>query len=231
MQACIFLVHERVIILRYGNRNVALRSYFISISSVMNKGQVYCVMSLYNSPAPKCFISSLPLQFSELGGGDSECVMTQFVVTANLPYIVYITFVTNETTGPTGRTMGALTHWGRVTHICVGKMTIIGSDNGLSPERRQAIILTNAGILLIGPLGTDFSEILIAIETFSFKKMHLKISSAKWRPFCLGLNVLTDKLCLSLTFPSHQIKVIYTAFHHQGSLLLIRVNFNPNMGK
>ena len=63
--------------------------------------------------------------------------------------------------------------------------------NGLSPERRQAIILTNAGILLIGPLGTNFSEILIAIETFSFKKMHLKISSAKWRPFCLGLNVLT----------------------------------------
>ena len=56
-----------------------------------------------------------------------------------------------------------LTHWGRETHIYVGKLTIIGSDNGLSPERRQAIILTNAGILLIGPLGTNFSEILIAI--------------------------------------------------------------------
>ena len=82
-----------------------------------------------------------------------------------------------------------LTHWDRVTHTCVGKLTIIGSDNGLSPGRRQAIIWTNAGILLIGPLGTYFSEFLIAIETFSFKKMHLKISSAKWRPFCLGLNV------------------------------------------
>ena len=33
-----------------------------------------------------------------------------------------------------------LTHWGQVTHICVGKITIIGSDTGLSPERRQAII-------------------------------------------------------------------------------------------
>ena len=32
------------------------------------------------------------------------------------------------------------THWGRVTHICVGKIDIIGSDNGLSPERRQTII-------------------------------------------------------------------------------------------
>ena len=83
-----------------------------------------------------------------------------------------------------------LTHWGRVTHICVRNLTIIGSDNGLSPGRRQAIIWINAGILLIGPLGTNFSEILIAIITFSFKKMHLKMSSGKWRPCCLGLNVL-----------------------------------------
>ena len=77
-----------------------------------------------------------------------------------------------------------------MTHICVSKLTIIGSDNGLSPGRRQAIIWTNAGILLIGHWGTTFSEILIGIQTFSFKKMHLKMSSAKWRPFCLGLNVL-----------------------------------------
>ena len=68
--------------------------------------------------------------------------------------------------------MNELTHWGRVTHICIGKLSIIGSDNGLSPERRQAIIWTNAGILLIGPLATNFSEILIGIQTFSFKKMH-----------------------------------------------------------
>ena len=84
-----------------------------------------------------------------------------------------------------------LTHWGRETHICVSKLTIIGSDNGLSPDRRQAIIWTNAGILLIVPLGTNFSEILIEILTFSFTKMHLKMSSAKWRLFGLGLNELT----------------------------------------
>ena len=77
-----------------------------------------------------------------------------------------------------------------MTHICVSKLTTIGSDNGLSPDRRQAIIWTNAGILLIGPLGTNFSENLIWIQTFSFKKMPLKMSSAKWRPFCLGLNEL-----------------------------------------
>ena len=81
------------------------------------------------------------------------------------------------------RCVNQLTHWGRVTHIRVGKVLIIGSDNGLAPGRRQAIILTNAGILLIWPLGTNFSEILIEINTFSFKKMHLKMSSGKWRPF------------------------------------------------
>ena len=92
-----------------------------------------------------------------------------------------------------------LTHWGRETHICVGKLTIIASDNGLLPGRRQAIIWTNAGILLIGPLGTNFNEILIEIHTISSKKMHLKMS-AKWHPFCLGLNVLS----LFLRVPSSQ---------------------------
>ena len=80
-------------------------------------------------------------------------------------------------------------------HICVSKLTIIGSDNGLSPGRRQAIIWTNAGILLIGPLGANFSEILIEFHTFSLKKMHFKRLSAKWRPFCLGLNVLSCNTC------------------------------------
>ena len=81
-----------------------------------------------------------------------------------------------------------LTHWDRVTYICVSNLTITGSDNGLSPGRRQAIIWTSAAILLIEPLGTNFSESLIEMHTSSFKEMHLKRSSAKWRPFCLGLN-------------------------------------------
>ena len=86
-----------------------------------------------------------------------------------------------------------LTHWGRVTHICVGKLTITVSDNGLSPGRRQAIIWTNAGISLIGPLGTNLSEISIEIYIFSSMKMHLELSSGIWRPFCLGPNVLIYK--------------------------------------
>ena len=63
-----------------------------------------------------------------------------------------------------------LTHWGRVTHICVSNLIIIGSDNGLLPDCYQAIIWTSAGLLLIGSLGTNFSEILIKILAFSLKK-------------------------------------------------------------
>ena len=74
-------------------------------------------------------------------------------------------------------------------HICLSKLTIIGLDHGLSPGRRKAIIWTNAGILLIRTSGTNFSEIFKILSS-SFKKMHFKMSSAKWRPFYLGLNVL-----------------------------------------
>ena len=65
-----------------------------------------------------------------------------------------------------------------MTHICIGKLTNIHSDSG------------NAEVLLIGPLANNFSEDLIVNETFSFKKIHLKISSGKFRSYCLGLNVL-----------------------------------------
>ena len=82
---------------------------------------------------------------------------------------------------------------GRMTHMDVSKLTIIGSDNGLSPGQRQAIIWTSAGILLIGPLVTNFNEILIGIQTFQFffKKMHLNMSSGKsaaisCRPQCVN---------------------------------------------
>ena len=75
-------------------------------------------------------------------------------------------------------------------HMCVTNLTINGSDNGLSPGRRQAIIWTNAGILLIGPLGINFSEIIIKINTFPFKKIHLKMSSVKQCLFSLSLNEL-----------------------------------------
>ena len=70
----------------------------------------------------------------------------------------------------------ALAHlipWGQVTHKCVSKLCH----------------------LLITPLGTNFS--IIKIAWFWLKKMHLKTSSAKWQPFCLGLNVFRVQSCAS----------------------------------
>ena len=52
-------------------------------------------------------------------------------------------------------------HWGRATHKRVSKLTIIG--------RRKAIVWTDAGILLIWILETNFSEIFNKIHTFSLK--------------------------------------------------------------
>ena len=82
-----------------------------------------------------------------------------------------------------------LTHWDRVTHICISKLNSIGSDNGLAPGWRQAIIWANAGILLIRPLATNFCEILIRVQTFSFKKMHYKChlwnGVISFRPQCV----------------------------------------------
>ena len=105
------------------------------------------------------------------------------------------------------------THWGRVAHICVSKLIIIGSDTGLSPGLRQAIIWTNAGILSIGPLGTNFSQIVLDIQTFSFKEMHLRMSSGKWRQFCLCLNEASDRIPDSTILWSE--KVLYTVIKWQ----------------
>ena len=97
-----------------------------------------------------------------------------------------------------------LTHWGWVSHICVSKLTIIGSDNGLSPGRRKAIIWTNAGILLIRPLGTNFSEILIEIYTFLFKKIiwkcRLEMAAMLSRPQWVKISVRQRAIAATVTW-------------------------------
>ena len=72
-----------------------------------------------------------------------------------------------------------LPYWDRVTHICASKLTVIGPDNGLSPGRRQAIIWTNAGLLLIWPLGTNLSDILLEVQKYT-RGQRYGISTTKW---------------------------------------------------
>ena len=140
--------------------------------------------------------------------------------------------------------------WTRVTHICVSKLTIIGSDNGLSPRRRQTIIWTNVAILAIWRQRTYISEILFKIQKFPLKKMHLNMSSAKWRPFCLGLNVLKisraastlpcwgstrqafDVVFTSLISVSRQLPTYIASVEwYLGPHLLTWFNINPSMDK
>ena len=98
---------------------------------------------------------------------------------------------------------------------------IIGTGNGLSPIRRQAITSTNAVLLSIGLLGTSFSEILIGIMSFSWEKMHLKMSSGKWQPFCPGLNVLKQTTKIQLKLGHGRV---ITSHMKQWIWLVIRIN-------
>ena len=106
------------------------------------------------------------------------------------------------------------THWGRVKPECLNKLTIISSDNGLSPARRQAIIWTNAGILSIGALGTNLSEIVIDIHRVSFMKMHLKMSPGKWHHF-----VSASMSLYNTTFPTMWYYTTITKAFHETLLL------------
>ena len=129
-----------------------------------------------------------------------------------------------------------LTHWGRVAHICVGNLTIIGSDTGLSPGQRQAITWTNVGMLPIGPLGTNFNEMLIEIRAFSFKKIHLKMSSGKWRPFFLGLNVLSSCLEYKMFFHCRWVWESFRCEKSQGRngnsiLLVLKPQYSVEQGQ
>ena len=81
-------------------------------------------------------------------------------------------------------------YWGQVTHVCVKNWVIIGSKNGLSPVRHQAIPCTNDDLLLTETLGINFGEILFEIKAFLPKKTYLILSFAEWRPSCLGRNIL-----------------------------------------
>ena len=93
------------------------------------------------------------------------------------------------------------TNWGRVTHICVSNVTIIDSDNGLAPGRGQAIIWTDARILLIRTWGTNFSEILRSQNSYIFIQENLlenvvcKMAYISSGPHCIRL----DCICLTTT--------------------------------
>ena len=74
---------------------------------------------------------------------------------------------------------GSLTHWDRVTHICVGYLTIIDLVKGLSPGRRQVIIWNNSGILLIVMIHKFWQALCHLNHVIERKNRLLTVSSWK----------------------------------------------------
>ena len=74
------------------------------------------------------------------------------------------------------------------------------------PVRPQAIGSPNVDLLPIGPLETNCDEIRIKMQNTNSNKMRFKVSSAKWRPFCLGLDVIIMASGLSQDWPVSKIE-------------------------
>ena len=94
-------------------------------------------------------------------------------------------------------------------------LNIFGSGSGLSPDRHQAIIWSKAELLLIGPLGTNFNEILIEIHILSLKKNPFENVFWKMAAICLGLNVLAKTLSDIKLFSKR--------------IIIYKVHFAPNL--
>ena len=77
-----------------------------------------------------------------------------------------------------------------IQQICVNNLTSVGSDNVLSPGRRQAIIWNNVGRFSNGPWETNFSEILIINVYIFIQENAFKNAVRKLVCICLGLNVI-----------------------------------------
>ena len=111
-----------------------------------------------------------------------------------------------------------------MTHICVSKLSTIGSNYDLSPARRKAIISTNAGILLIWTIRTNFNENVNRNSYIFSHENPFENVVCELRPFCLGLNVLTKctimktTSCTSVQSPLNEplwrnIKLMYSWYY------------------
>ena len=112
----------------------------------------------------------------------------------------------------------------RPSDVCVGSLTIIGSDNGLSPGRRQAIFWINAVILFIGPLGTNFNEILITSVIWELAAVFSRPQWVKYQ-LCFGVTLLRNSdiaRCVTHTMHTTPAKKYWLAnwmiFHHDATL-------------
>ena len=98
----------------------------------------------------------------------------------------------------------SLTHWGRVTHICVSKLSNIGSDNGLSPDQPQTIIWTNAAIFLTEPLGTNSMKF--------DRNSHIFIHRNAFENVCKMAAILSRPQCVHEEFSIFRLEFHWSLF-------------------
>ena len=113
---------------------------------------------------------------------------------------MYITLLRYHDTGTSKNYLlqTILTHWGRVVHICVSKLTIIGSDISLSPGQHQTISWTNVGILLIWPRGTNLQNVSLLVPASMCLAASIGYNLIEVNHCCTGhvLGNLNFYLCL-----------------------------------
>ena len=89
----------------------------------------------------------------------------------------------------------------------------VGSDNGLSRNRRQVNIWTNAGLLFSVHLETNFSEIWIKMQQFSFKEINFQCRMKNGGHFlCADLNVLKYVIGKPWSGPCHGLMITDHSF-------------------
>ena len=84
-----------------------------------------------------------------------------------------------------------LTHWGPVTHICVSKVIIIGSDNGLLPGRRQSHYLNQCWNIVNWTLRNKLQWNIngnqyIFIQENAFENVVCELTAILSRPQCVN---------------------------------------------
>ena len=133
--------------------------------------------------------------------------MSDFLVTWHKYQTLHLPRTVNR---PFSRNLGSaldkswLNEAGWCTYASV-KYANIGSDKGLLPDWHQTIIWTNNHLLPSGPSGIKAKVISFKTWKCLFKKIHLKMSSVTWQPFCPSLTVLRYTFYVQHTFPGNDI--------------------------
>ena len=115
--------------------------------------------------------------------------------------------------------LNVLTHWGRVTHICISKITIIGSDNGLSPWTAPSHYLNQCWNIVNWTLGNKLQwnlnrNLYIFIQENPLENVVWKMAAILSRPQCVNpsgveTRIFLDNLSILAADAPETCRVIY----------------------